>query len=66
MYVGNRRSKMMSEPNPKRAGTEGATMERSPEDILAAAVPLGSDEDALIDDLTDDEGQRFLAAILDA
>ena len=43
----------------------GATLERSREDVLDAARPLPSDEDVVIEDLSDDEDRLFLAAILD-
>ena len=56
----------MSKPQPRSTQAHRATLERRAEDVLAAAVPLPADEDALIDDLTEDEGRRFLAAILDA
>ena len=56
----------MSEPQAHSDRSYGATLERSREDVLAAAKPLPPDEDALIGDLTEDEARQFLAAILDA
>lgn len=56
----------MSEPQADKQRSRGTTLERSREDILAAAKPLPADEDALIDDLTEDEARTFLAAILEA
>lgn len=56
----------MSESHADKERPEGTTLERSREEIIAAAKPLPADEDALIDDLTDDEARIFLATILDA
>jgi hypothetical protein len=46
--------------------SQGVTPERDKDDVLAAVRPLPPDEDALIDDLTEDEDRLFLAAVLDA
>ena len=46
--------------------SQEVTRERDKDDVLAAARPLPPDEDALIDDLTEDEDRSFLAAVLDA
>ena len=39
-------------------------MERSKEDVLAAARPLPPDDDVVIEELSDEEDRLFLAAIL--
>jgi hypothetical protein len=56
----------MSEPEAHKPVSQGVTRERAKDDVLAAARPLPPDEDALIDDLTEDEDRLFLAAVLDA
>lgn len=56
----------MSEPEARKLASEPVTRERDKNDVLAAARPLPPDEDALIDDLTEDEDRIFLAAVLDA
>jgi hypothetical protein len=56
----------MSEPNADDRRSGGTTLERSRQEILAAAKPLPADEDALIEDLSEDEARIFLAAILEA
>ena len=53
-----------------RAGTpeaclQGATLERSKEEVLRAARPLPPDDEVL-EDLTEDEDRVFLDAILNA
>ena len=48
------------------AFADGATLERSRQEVLEAARPLPLDEEALIEDLTEDEDRLFLSAILDA
>ncbi|HEX3955303.1 MAG TPA: hypothetical protein VHZ03_01585 [Trebonia sp.] len=45
---------------------EDATLERSREDVLAAARPLPPDEDVVIEDLSEAEDRLFLGAILDS
>ena len=45
---------------------ETGSLERSRHEVLTAAHPLPPDEDAMIDDLTDEEDQLFLTAILEA
>ena len=42
---------------------DGETLEVSHEPIVAGAVPFPPYEDMVIDELTDDEEARFLAAI---
>jgi hypothetical protein len=44
----------------------GATLERSKQELLQGARPLPSEDDVIMDDLTEDEDRLFLAAILDA
>ncbi|HEY4867338.1 MAG TPA: hypothetical protein VIK45_17705 [Candidatus Dormibacteraeota bacterium] len=56
----------MSEPEARKRVSQAVTRERDKDDVLAAARPLCPDEDALIDDLTEDEDRLFLAAVLDA
>lgn len=56
----------MSKPQADKERSDGTTLERGREEILAAAKPLPADEDAVIEDLTDDEARIFLATILDA
>ena len=56
----------MSEPATRQPASRGASLERSREDVLAAARPLPPDEDALIEDLTDEEDRVFIEAIFDA
>jgi hypothetical protein len=56
----------MSEPQADKQRLRGRSLERRREDVLAAAKPLRADEDALIEDLTDDEASTFLAVILEA
>ena len=43
----------------------GSTLERSREDVLSAAQPLPLDGEMVIEELSDDEGRLFLAAISD-
>lgn len=45
---------------------ETGSLERSRQDMLTAARPLPPDEDAVIEDLTDEEDQLFLTVILEA
>lgn len=56
----------MSEPGTDKERPDGTTLERSREEIIAAAKPLPADEYSLTEDLTDDEACIFLATILDA
>lgn len=56
----------MPEPEARRPDSREPSRERSRDDVLAAARPLPRAEDALIDDLTDDEDRLFTAAVLDA
>lgn len=56
----------MSEPEARDPGSKGASLERSREEVLAAARPLPSHEDMLIENLTDEEERIFVEAILDA
>jgi hypothetical protein len=56
----------MSEPRAREPASKGASLERSREEVLAAARPLPPHEDMLIEDLTDEEERIFVEAILDA
>jgi hypothetical protein len=56
----------MSEPEPRKPASKCAGLERSREEVLAAARPLPPHEEMLIEDLTDEEERIFVAAILDA
>ena len=56
----------MSEPEARRPDSREPSRQRSRNDVLAAARPLPRDEDALIDDLTEDEDRLFITAVLDA
>jgi len=53
----------MPEPAARRPASRGASLERSREEVLAAARPLPPDEDALIEGLTDEEERIFTEAI---
>lgn len=55
----------MSEPQTHPVRSRGGPLERTREEILAAAKPLPPPEDMLIEDLTEDESRRFLEAIAD-
>lgn len=44
----------------------GESLERSKEEVLAAAKPLPPDDEAVIEDLTEEEDRIFLDAILNA
>ena len=56
----------MSEPELRNPASRGASLERSREDVLRAERPLPPDDEALIEDLTEDEDRIFLDAILKA
>jgi hypothetical protein len=56
----------MSEPEAARPASRGASLERSREEVLAAARPLPPYEEMLIEDLTDEECRIFVEAIFDA
>jgi hypothetical protein len=56
----------MSEQHVHEPSGHGPTLERGRDDVLDAARPLPPDEDAVIDDLSEDEDRLFLAAILSA
>ena len=56
----------MSEPGASEPASNGATLERSREAVLAAARPLPPAEEMLIEDLTDEEERLFVETILDA
>lgn len=56
----------MSEPQAHAVGSRGAPLERTREEILAAAKPLPPLEEMVIEDLTDEEDRRFLDAIFNA
>jgi hypothetical protein len=56
----------MSEPERQQPACKGASLERSREEVLAAARPLPPHEEMLIEDLTDEEDRIFVEAIFDA
>jgi hypothetical protein len=56
----------MSEPEARDPASKGASLERSREEVLAAARPLPPHEEMLIEDLTDEEERIFLEAIFNA
>jgi hypothetical protein len=56
----------MSEPGAPEPAPRAASLERSREEVLAAARPLPPHEDMMIEDLTDEEERVFAEAILDA
>jgi hypothetical protein len=56
----------VSEPRTREPASNGATLERSRETVLAAARPLPPTEEMLIEDLTEDEERLFVEVILDA
>lgn len=56
----------MSEPEAREPASYGASLERSREEVLAAARPLPPHEEMIIKDLTEDEERVFLDAILNA
>ena len=56
----------MSEPGAPKPAPRCASLERSREEVLAAARPLPPHEDMVTEDLTDEEERIFVEAILDA
>lgn len=54
----------MSEPGAHKPASFGESLERGREEVLAAARPLPPHEDMVIEDLTEDEENIFLDAIL--
>jgi hypothetical protein len=56
----------VSEPEAREPVSNGTTLERSREAVLAAARPLPPSEEMLIEDLTEEEERLFAEAILDA
>jgi hypothetical protein len=56
----------MSEPESYGPAPFGASLERSREEVLAAARPLPPHEEMIIEDLTDEEESIFLEAIFNA
>jgi hypothetical protein len=56
----------MSEPGAREPAPRGASLERSKEEVLAAARPLPPHEEMMIEGLTDDEERIFIEAIFDA
>ena len=56
----------MSESGARKPASHGESLERSREEVLAAARPLPSHEEMIINDLTEDEERIFLDAILNA
>ena len=52
----------MSEPGAPEPAARGASLERSREEVLAAARPLPPHEDMMIEDLTDEEERIFIEA----
>ena len=55
----------MTEPATHRP-SHGSTLEKSVDDILAAARPLPRTDEMVIEDLTEDEERRFFEAIRNA
>ena len=55
----------MSEPEAHGAQRAGTPLERSKDEVLAAARLLPPDEDVLFGDLTEDEDRLYLTAVLD-
>lgn len=56
----------MSEPGAPKPAPRAVSLERSREELLAAARPLPPHEDMVIEDLTDDEERIFVETILNA
>jgi hypothetical protein len=56
----------MSEPGAHESAPRSPSLERSREEVLAAARPLPPHEEMMIEDLTDEEERIFIEAILDA
>jgi len=56
----------VSEDDAHGTGSGGTTLERGREEVLNAARPLPPDEEALIDDLTEEQDRVFLEAIMSA
>jgi hypothetical protein len=56
----------MSEPGAHESAPRSPSLERSREEVLAAARPLPPHEEMVIEDLTDEEERIFIEAILDA
>lgn len=56
----------MSEQQARKPASGGVTLERSKNELLAAARPLPPVEEMLIEDLTDEEERLFVDAILHA
>jgi hypothetical protein len=56
----------MSEQQARKLASGGVTLERSKDELLAAARTLPPVEEMLIEDLTDEEERLFVDAILDA
>jgi len=56
----------MSEPEAHEPTPRSPSLERSREEVLAAARPLPPHEEMMIEGLTDEEERIFIEAILDA
>ena len=56
----------MLEPGARKPTSYGKSLERSREEVLAAARPLPPHEEMIIKDLTEDEERIFLDTILNA
>ena len=56
----------MSEPEPREPAPKGTSLERSKEQVLAAARPLPPHEEMVIEGLTDEEERIFVEAIFNA
>jgi hypothetical protein len=56
----------MSEPGAHEPAPPSPSLERSRDKVLAAARPLPSHEEMMIEGLTDEEERIFIEAILDA
>ena len=56
----------MSQPESRPPVSKSTSLERSKEEVLAAARPLPPHEEMMIEGLTDDEERIFIEAIFDA
>ena len=56
----------MSTNDDRSQHVPGQSLEESRETVLARGKPFPRYEDMVIEDLTDDEEERFLAAVADA
>jgi hypothetical protein len=56
----------MVKPEPWESAAKGASLERSKDEVLAAARPLPPHEEMVIEGLTDEEERIFVEAIFSA